>query len=138
MTRSKPLPWRWISWAAVLGLVTLLTLLPPSAGLPQGPRIPHLDKIVHACAWGLLAALTWWALIPTRSRQRAAPLALAFAVAYGVVIEALQLLVPGRSADPLDLLADAAGAILGVAAISLWTSRRAGPTAPHPTNQARS
>ncbi|HEY8385302.1 MAG TPA: VanZ family protein, partial [Porticoccaceae bacterium] len=36
-------------------------------------------------------------------------------MAFGVVTEVLQLFVPGRGADPLDLVADAVGAAMGMA-----------------------
>ncbi len=132
MTRDKPLPWRWIAWTTVLALVTTFTLLPLSAGLPEGPRIPHFDKLVHACAWAAVCALTFWALIRVWARQRAAIAAVSFGVAHGLAIELLQLAVPGRSADPWDLLADAVGSLLGVAFL-LW--RTAGHARP---DQARS
>jgi VanZ family protein len=38
--------------------------------------------------------------------------------AYGAVIEAAQLLVPPRSAEPLDLLANLLGALVGAAALT--------------------
>jgi VanZ family protein len=86
---------------------------------PQGPEIPHLDKLMHACAWGLMAGIAVFAW-PGRLR-----LAFGLALAHGALTEVLQgTVVSGRSAEWLDLLADGCGAALAV-----WiASRRQRPT----------
>ena len=79
------------------------------------------DKVLHVAAYaplgflmlraltgGRLAAITW-------SRALSAA---ALSILYGLTDEIHQLYVPGRTADPLDLLADAVGAALGVAALA--------------------
>ena len=91
----------------------------------------HLDKVVHACEYLLLAWLLVQALPPTplvggqairlhglRARE-SLWLAWMFAASYGLLIEALQALVPWRSADLLDALMNALGAAAGV-----WLGRR--------------
>jgi len=76
---------------------------------PTGPEIPHLDKIMHALAWGglaFLAAIGW----PQALRG---PLLLA--AAHGALIEVLQgTVVQGRSAELADFLADLLGAVLAI------------------------
>ena len=66
--------------------------------------IPHMDKAVHFGAFFILAF----------AFHRAFPLpiwvALPLLTAYGLAIEYAQSLTPYRSADWLDLVADAAGA----------------------------
>ena len=64
---------------------------------------------------------------------------IAFAAIYGVTDEIHQAFVPTRSADPWDLLADAAGATMVVGAYIAWIVRLARATAtPGAGNSARS
>lgn len=80
--------------------------------------IPFGDKAAHAGAYGLLAFFFWLAL-------RRAVLPIVLSTLYGVSDELHQAFVPGRSLDPFDLLADAAGACLFMLAVSYLTRRRA-------------
>lgn len=85
------------------------------ARLPEGS-----DKVVHAIAYAVLAALLTYA----SGRPVLSVLA---AVAYGVSDEVHQAFVPGRSSDVFDLLADAVGAGIGAwTARALWRMRTVG------------
>jgi VanZ family protein len=89
----------------------VLLLLPSSPG--GTPDVPGLDKAVHAGLFALLAVTTRW-------RFGATSTALAGLVGYAVATEvAQQLLLPDRSGDPVDALADFAGIALG-----WWVLRR--------------
>lgn len=108
--------WPALFWLAV-GLTAWFALMPP-----QGAGEPTFgwDKTDHLLAFGamaVLACLAWPRLPWVR--------VLAALVAYGMLIEALQALVPGREASALDVLADALGACTGIAAGSLWRRRLA-------------
>lgn len=81
------------------------------------------DKAVHAVFFGVLALL-WHGGLPA-GRWRA-PLAVGLAVLWGAIDELHQSQVPGRSADPWDLLADACGALIAVAALTLMRRAPAG------------
>ena len=88
----------------------------------QPPAMPQgiTDKHAHLLAYGgfavvLLRALTGGALRLTSFTGALS--AAAMATAYGATDELHQLFVPGRSADVLDLLADATGAVLAAMAI---------------------
>nr|WP_309502450.1 VanZ family protein [uncultured Roseovarius sp.] len=91
----------WLTAALVL-LIGFVTLTP----IPQMQTMSHSDKLQHFVAFSVLAL----------------PLSLAYpryflgvfiaAVAYGGLIEVIQPHV-GRSAEMLDVLADAAGALAG-------------------------
>ncbi len=83
------------------------------AALPTGS-----DKVIHAGAYAVLAALLTVAL----GRRPVA--AIAAATLYGLTDELHQALVPGRTPDPLDLLADLAGATLGGLAVAYLRRRR--------------
>jgi VanZ family protein len=59
---------------------------------------------VHFAEFAILFALWRWALGPRR-----APIAAAIALAWAILDEVHQSWVPGRDADPIDVLVDAAG-----------------------------
>jgi VanZ family protein len=77
------------------------------------------DKVAHAAAFATFA-IWFGGLVESRVMWRVA-LAL---LAYGLLIELLQSLVPYRSADSRDLAADAVGILLGwlvsAAGLSQW------------------
>ena len=86
-------------------LLSLVVLFAPAPGGPAGP--PGADKAVHAVLFLLLAATARWALGPAHR-------VLAAVLVYAVASEVVQaLLLTERSGDPLDVLADAAGATAG-------------------------
>ena len=98
---------RWAVFLAAVAL-QLVVVYAPSSG--PGGGVPYLDKVVHAAIFGLVA---WSGL---RLRLPAAPL-LGVLLAHAVVSEVLQAtLLPRRSGDPLDCVADVVGVTLGVLA----------------------
>ena len=87
-------------------LLSLYVLFWPS---PAGSdvAVPGADKLVHAGLF-LLLALT------ARLRFGGLPQVLAAVLGYAALSELVQgLLLPSRSGDVLDLVADAAGALAG-------------------------
>ena len=70
----------------------------------------HADKLVHASMFAILGALGIRGWQQAHQHWRV----LAFLLGLGVVTEALQSLVPGRSASIWDWLADAIGVLLGI------------------------
>jgi VanZ family protein len=101
------------------------------------PRIPGMDKVLHAAGYGLLGILFYRAYRsrwPNASGWATANASLISAALYGLTDELHQSFVPSRSADPWDWLADTLGALLGIAVygvlLPLWsrrTARRSGP-----------
>lgn len=111
------LPWRrlwWIAWfSGLLGLLVLSLL--PVPGPP--PAIPHWDKLLHTLAYTLL--MGWAVPLCTTTRHRAYT-ALAL-LAWGLLIEALQGLLPWRSIELADVVANALGVGLGsLLALTPW------------------
>ena len=106
------------------GPPVLLMALIFTASSASDPGLPSniSDKVAHLGAYGLLGILLFRALagggLSGATPARAA-LALLFSVLYGVTDELHQSLVPNRSPDVMDLLADALGSGLGIAAILL-------------------
>lgn len=99
--------WRAIGWT-MLALVTLAMAIPtPQVDVP----VDYADKWVHVVAFFILAA--WTAqLHPPSPALWWRGLAL---VAYGIGTEAMQALLPWRSADWADVMANALGVGLGLA-----------------------
>ena len=100
------------TWRALLLLlfaaVSYLALSPhPPKGLDTG-----WDKANHVLAFTALALCAHLSRPASRHARRLLPVAL---LAYGGLIECVQSVVPGRSAEWGDLLADAAGIAAGVA-----------------------
>jgi len=95
----------------VASLVVLAIVLLPGDAVPK-LHITGLDKLIHFVmffCWALALRFDWAAF-----RRRPALLLAAGALA-GALTEAMQLGVPGRSFDLLDLAADAAGVALAAA-----------------------
>jgi VanZ family protein len=86
--------------------VQLVVLYAPRA--PSAGSVPGLDKVVHAAVFG---AVAWAAL---RCGFARSPVAVVL-VAHAVLSEVLQAgLLPARSGDPLDVVADLAGVVLAL------------------------
>ena len=105
--------WHAGGWLGVV-LTLLVSLLPPA--LEGGES--HVDKLAHLLGYALL--MFWWAQLVVHQRWKLA----AAVMLFGVAIELLQGLTPERQADPLDALANAAGALLG------WLAARLVPNLP--------
>ena len=93
----------WIAAGIVLMLWGLYIALEADPDLQLD--FPGGDKLLHALGFGCLVG--WWGNVFSAWRAR---LGAALAcLAYGVLVEVLQAFTPPRSADALDLLADAIG-----------------------------
>jgi VanZ family protein len=112
--------WPALAWAAVIFVASH-----QSRPIPVALPFEHVDKVVHAGIYALLAALTARALRGAGAgRARALGLAVLLASAYGASDEWHQSFVPGRDSDPLDWGADTAGALLGAALVVGLPRRR--------------
>ncbi len=97
-----------------VGLALVLTLRPVAD--PQPPPFPHFDKVAHAGMWAVMSFL---GIASVSTRQRFAWV-VGFVCVLGLVTESIQILVPGRSFEWLDLAADCAGALLIAVVASRW------------------
>ena len=86
--------------------------------------VPYLDKAVHLCQYFLFAWLLGQAIragrVPEPEAREYRIWAWIYATSYGLLIELVQALLPWRSAEWADALANAVGAALG----SVLFSRR--------------
>ncbi|MFC7432828.1 MULTISPECIES: hypothetical protein [unclassified Agrococcus] len=100
--RRRALP--WVAFAAAVG-IQLWGLYAPST--PDGPGIPGLDKVAHVGMFALAMATGVIAGLPPRL------LAAALLVHAGISEVVQGALLPTRSGDAWDAVADAAGIALG-------------------------
>ena len=108
-------------WAPVVVYMAVLFFLSSRSDLP-GPEGVS-DKAEHAAAYFVLGVLVvrWLAGgLPPRMSWGVAIASLAITIAYGASDEFHQSFVPGRTADVLDLRADAAGAAIATVACGAW------------------
>jgi VanZ family protein len=127
---------RWNPWFPPLLWAVVIFVLSsiPGSSYPRA-SFPGADKIAHFFLYATMGALCARALLlrrtaaatatPLRTRLLVLAGAVALATFYGVSDELHQLLVPGRSADWRDALADAVGALAGgVVALRVWSQER--------------
>ena len=116
-----------LRWAAVIAWMGLIFFLSSRPDLPNfAPGLPGLEEIGgHLTAFGVLAALLWWALRGTGVRYPAT-WALVLAVSYGATDEFHQSFVPGRDMSLSDLMVDLIGASAALLVVTLLHARRMG------------
>lgn len=102
-----------------IGVFILSTLPPQSLSTFEEFQFRHLDKIVHAGMYAVLAFL-WFKTLNKGNFTRTQSGIIVIAVSmYGVLMEYAQLMVKGRSFEWEDIISNAAGAILGIVIASM-------------------
>ncbi|MHB9145027.1 MAG: VanZ family protein [Symbiobacteriia bacterium] len=150
----------WIRWLPVMlwcALIFYATSSPAYTGEHTGqvvdealPAVNHattalvnvlVRKTTHVLAFGLLAGLTWWAMLPGRTvaaaatghggaahggtAVRRAAWAWGFATLYAASDEFHQLFAPGRTGELRDVLLDSVAALFVVTLLTVAARRRA-------------
>ena len=107
-----PLIFYWI-------LLFTLTSLPSQSV----PAVGVNDKVEHMLAYFGLSFLMYLALLFQKKsitiRKNALLFTLLFVFAYGILDEVHQLLIPGRSCELLDFMADILGGIIGIITVKI-------------------
>ena len=104
-------PWVWMipGWLLVAGVVVGSVVSDvPLRGLDFS------DKFQHAFSYGVL--MMWFAGLYARNRHAWIALTM---LMLGVALELVQARLPHRSFDPLDILANAGGVLVGFG-LSFW------------------
>lgn len=96
----------WTSAVIVFLVITVLSLLPPKSGV----EIPGNDKVGHFLAYFVFTVNC--SLLTVRRGQLL--WVLPFMILYGVLIEFLQGLIPGRMPSGLDVVANSSGVFFGI------------------------
>jgi len=120
-----------VAWALVIWWLLTLEAIPVPTS--DGHWLPTIfehgyDKAGHAAIFFVQAYLCARAAEPRLGLRRALLLAVAFSVVFGAATELRQRAIPTRDADPADLAADVAGALVAAAAMPLsrrWSRARA-------------
>jgi len=116
-------------WLVYVPLIIYWLILFIATTLPAErlPSVGFSDKINHFLAYFALAVLVNLTLIYQRKSrflfEKAQIATIVICLFYGALDEIHQLLVPGRSAETLDWVADALGAFAGVLIVYLLISR---------------
>jgi VanZ family protein len=118
---------RWLLFGGYLILLVALSLAPSSKIGTGGIRIPHLDKLVHAVMYGVMAAVFLWCRRTSRFAGRPGWGVILIAVLFGGLMELLQywFVVVHRSFSLGDIVANGVGASI-VVAWSAFAHRRVG------------
>lgn len=111
--------YRWLVWSLVVGLWTVLLLLPISEHNPL-ERIPAarreiLAKLAHVAGYAALTILAGWLRLPMRWRW----LLILFLMGHASVTELLQVPI-GRGGSLNDVGWDHLGVLCGVLATWKW------------------
>ena len=115
---------RWLPPLVWAGVILLGTSLPSEAVPIQTSRI---DKILHFTIYSVLAFLLTRQLVAGFRLWQAVILAVAFSMAFGAFDEWHQMLIPGRSTEFADWVADSLGAVIGALAAAYYERRRSIP-----------
>ena len=110
-------------WAATIFALSSI----PGRALPELP-VWNADKLVHAAVYGVLGALCWRgaraSFASGTAPWRVVLIAVLLTSLYGIADEIHQMFIPNRAPDPNDVLADAAGGLLGALACVAIVARR--------------
>jgi hypothetical protein len=108
--------WRWAALGVALAVNLVILYSPQAPGPAALGGVPGLDKVVHVATFGVLA---WAGLRAGLMAGWWLPLLAAHAVLSEIVQHEL---LPHRSGDPLDVVADIVGVLAG--SWSAWASWR--------------
>lgn len=109
-----------VLWTAVVGVLMLL----PGDALPQiGRWLPQsfaglTDKIAHLVVFLVMVVLIHRSLRASGRFERPLLMAALLTLIYALLMESLQVLVPGREGSLADLVADVVGVLLPLPIIS--------------------
>ncbi len=106
-----------------MALLTVASIIPGSAEpgdsvfvwlVAKTPTL--LQKSLHVCLYATLAVLWVWTLDAIQSKSRRLVIAVTIAMCFGAAMEWFQTKVPGRYGTIVDVILNAAGALLGLVA----------------------
>jgi len=104
----------WMPTIVWLSVILVFAVLPCKTGLPF--TVGYVDKIAHFFEFMVLAVLMVRSLrfATSFSVTKSSLFTLISVGGYGIVMELLQLYVPGRNACQWDIMANVVGVVFGV------------------------
>lgn len=120
---AVPVAWRWAATLAFVALIVVLSVTPASGRTGDSIFVwlvvntaTPLQKLLHVAIYAVLSALWLWTLADIPSRPLRMALSFVLSVGLGTALEVHQTSVPGRFGTIADVLLNAIGAIIGLAA----------------------
>jgi VanZ family protein len=102
-------------FAILWALFILILTLSPGSAVPE-VRIVGIDKAVHFFLFGVLMLLTLWEFLKNKKQEvpdNLFPLSFSLCIGYGIMIEFIQIYIPGRSFSVYDMMANTLGVLMG-------------------------
>lgn len=108
-----------LGWMALIAAMSHQSVV---TGPSTATGLPLADKLDHLAEFAVLGALLWNAVSRYHPLPSVTPAMFLFTVGagYGALDELHQSLVPGRSMELEDWLADVVGVVLGSYAVDRW------------------
>ncbi|MFA8341836.1 MAG: VanZ family protein [Rhodothermaceae bacterium] len=107
------------------GIIFIGTSL-PGKSLKYIPQ--YSDKLKHFAAYLILTILLYWFYLIKNKKNDLTGKQIRFIIiltgGYGILDELHQLLIPGRSCDVVDWLADLAGIFFGLVIAKFWFAKK--------------
>ncbi len=105
-----------------LGILAFLKPLLSSLGISEDLMHTLVRKLAHMAEFGVLGMLWSAAVLPNRKKlAKGFCICLLICLGAAAVDETIQLFVPGRSGEVLDVCIDLAGSTLGIAFAAMLT-----------------
>ena len=125
-----PVPYRWLIIALLVTALVVVSTTPARSQVGDSAfewlvavtPMP-MQKVLHVALYALLSFLIVWAAENADRAMVRYTAAFAGAVILGAALEWAQTRIPGRFGNLTDILLNASGALLGLAAAS-WLLRR--------------
>jgi VanZ family protein len=113
------------------GIVILVLTGLPGSVFPHVKPVVGIDKVVHVLMYATFAFLCIWGYrsqyvtYGDAYRKRAVLLAAVISILYGGITELMQeFLVPSRTGDWFDFLADSVGTLLGISIFCIFFRKK--------------
>jgi VanZ family protein len=106
-------------WAGVILVVSVI----PGQDLPS-LSIWEPDKVMHALVYGVLTYLLFVAISYKSTKNNLLIFAITLCILYGFIIELIQKVLPTRTFDMYDMLANTIGCLLAGGLILLISGRK--------------
>ncbi|MEE9615077.1 MAG: VanZ family protein [Thermodesulfobacteriota bacterium] len=103
--------YRWVTVLLYMGVIFILS----SLSVPDGVKVPGLDKLVHVAAYWVMGFLCVRAIGYGGGRPvgRVVLAGFVLSVSFGALVELWQGFLPGRHLSPFDAAANGVGGFLG-------------------------
>ena len=108
---------RWLAVGLVAVSILVVSVVPIPGAVPEESAGLSTSLLFHLGGYAILSTTLSAALGTRRTTGRSVAVAVVATTGYGAAIEALQLAIPYRTGDPVDVAVNAVGALVGA---SVW------------------